>query len=257
MTRSLVGKRAAILAVALLTSSTAFSSECAPPPQLQATLRAHPTAENYAALGEYFGNKDEHPCAAQAFASALKLEPRSAKFSYLLGLNLYAAGQAEPAADALQQSIQLNPASLQAHLLLATVLDQLHRGPEAEAQWRAALAIDPSSALALDGLAKSLLASHQYAAVVQLLRPAARDENLALDLAIAYDHTGKLDEATATLSQALAAAPSSLPLANALALAYIKQDRHQDAASLLEKQYALHPDDTRNAARLLPRAGRE
>jgi tetratricopeptide (TPR) repeat protein len=243
MTRYLAGKQAAILAAALLVSNTAFSSECTPPPQLQASLRAHPTAENYAALGEYFGNKDEHACAAQAFASALKLEPRSAKFSYLLGLNLYAAGQTEPAADALQQSIQLNPTSLQAHLLLATVLDQLHRGQEAEAQWRAALDIDPSSALALDGLAKFLLASHQYPAVVQLLHPAARDENLALDLAIAYDHTGKLDEATATLTQALAAAPSSLPLANALALAYIKQDRHQDAARLLEKQYALHPDD--------------
>lgn len=240
----MAGNLAAILAATLLVSITALGAECPPPPQLQANLRAHPTAENYAALGEYFGNQGQHQCAAQAFASALKLEPSSAKFSYLLGLNLYAAGQTEPAADALQQSIQFNPTSLQAHLLLATVLGQLRRAQEAEAQWRAALDIDPSSALALDGLARSLLTSRQYAAVVQLLRPAAHDENLALDLAIAYDHTGKLDEATAVLTQALAAAPSSLTLVNALALAYIKQDRHQDAASLLEKQYALHPDDT-------------
>ncbi len=243
MISSSAGKQPTIVAVALLASSMAFASECTPPPQLQAKLRANPSAENYAALGQYFGDKDDHPCAAQAWASAFKLQPRSAKFAYLLGLNLYFAGQPEPALSALQESIQLNPNDLQAHLLLATVLEKMHRGPEAAAEWRSALDIDPSSSLALDGLAKSFLASRDYPAVVQLLRQAHLDENLALDLALAYDRMGKPKEAEAILTKALDAAPSSLHLANTLALIYLKQDQHEIATSLLEKQYALHPGD--------------
>ncbi len=243
MILSLVGKRAAILVAALLTSNTAFSSECTPPPQLQAKLRAHPSAESYAALGQYFGDKDEHQCAAQAWASAFKLEPHSAKFAYMLGLNLYFSGDADHAASALQESIQLDPNELQTHLLLATVLEQVHRGPEAATEWRAALAIDPSSKLALDGLAKWLLASRDYAAVVKLLRSTTLDENLALDLALAYERMGRLDDASATLRQALTKAPSSLQLANTLALIDLKAERHDEAAALLAKQYALRPND--------------
>lgn len=236
-------KRASTLAAVLLVGSLASGGECTPPPRLQAALHAHPTAENYAATGEYFGEKEQHRCAADAWAAALKLEPRSAKFSYLLGLNLYAAGQSEQAAEALQQSAELNPGSLQTRLLLATVLDQLHRGDQAATEWRAALDLDPNSNLALDGVARSLLAKNENSAVIQMLGSRPLDENLALDLAIAYDHSRRIDEATATLVHAHNADPSSTKLANALALVYLKQERRQDAAALMEKQYALHPND--------------
>jgi Flp pilus assembly protein TadD len=239
----LAGKRAAILVAALLASNTAFSSECTPPPQLQAKLHAHPSAENYATLGQYFGDKDRHQCAVQAWASALKLQPGSAKFAYMLGLNLYFSADADHAASALQQSIQFDASELQPHLLLATVLEQLHRGPEAFAEWRAALAIDPSSKLALDGMAKSLLASRDYLAVVKMLRSTTLDENLALDLALAYEHMGRLDDASTTLRQALVKTPSSLQLANTLAFIDLKAERHDEAAALLAKQYALRPND--------------
>jgi len=232
---------AAVTAALWLASITVFGSPCTPPPQLQA--KPHPTADDYAALGDYFGNQGDYQCAAQALTSALKLQPRSAKFLYMLGLSYYSAGDAAQAVPALQKSIQLNPRALQSHLLLAAALGQLHRNPEAAAEWRAALDIDPNSNLALDGLAKSFLASNNYPAVVQLLRLVPRDENLALDLAIAYDRMGKVDEAAATLSEALAASPSSLQLANSLALIYLRHERHEDALHLLEKQYALHPDD--------------
>jgi len=240
-------KDRAILAVALLASTTAFAAECTPSPQLQAKLRAHPSAETYATLGQYFGDKDRHECAAQAWASALKLQPGSAKFAYMLGLNLYFGGQPEPAVDALQESLHLDPTQLQTHLLLATVFEKLHQSPEATAEWRAALAIDPSSPLALDGVAKSLLASRDYPAVVKLLRPApdsqGLDEKFTIDLALAYEHLGRLDDASTTLRQALAKEPSSLQLANTLALIDLKAERHDEAASLLEKQYALRPND--------------
>ncbi len=243
MIQSLAGRRTLLLAALSLASSAAFAAECTPPPQLQTKLHAHASAENYAAIGQYFGDKDQHECAAQAWASAFKLEPGSAKFAYMLGLNLFFSGQPEPAVSALQESAQLNPNELQTHLLLATALEELHRRPEAAAQWQAALDIDPTSAQALDGLAKSYLASGNFPAVVQLLRPATRDENLAIDLALAYQRMGKLDEAKATLTTALDASPSSLHLANTLALIYLSQDQHEIATTLLAKQLTLHPDD--------------
>ncbi len=95
MTRSLNGRQTLILTALLLASSAAFATECSPPQQLQTKLHAHPSAENYAALGQYFGDKDQYPCAAQAWESAFKLEPNSAKFAYMLGsqsLLLRAAG---------------------------------------------------------------------------------------------------------------------------------------------------------------------
>lgn len=156
---------------------------------------------------------------------------------------MFVGGHAEEAAGALRRSVGLNAKSLQAHLLLATALDQLGRGKEAAGEWRAALGIDPTSALALDGVAKSLLAANDFAGVIQLLETAPPDENLALDLGIAYDRAGKLNQAAAELAKAGEAFPASTKLANALALVYLRQLRHRDAAALMEKQYALHPDD--------------
>lgn len=143
-------------------------------------------------------------------------------------LNLYAAGHPDEALSALQTPVQLNPGSLQAHSLLATVYQQLHRSREATAEWRAALEIDPISSLALEGVAKSLLASNDYAAVIQLLHSAPPDENVALDLAIAYDRAGNLDLAGETLKKAQESAPGSLQLANALDLVDLRQDHHDE-----------------------------
>ena len=92
-------------------------------------------------------------------------------------------------------------------------------------------------------MAKSLLASRDYAAVIKLVRSTTHDENLALDLALAYERTGRLDEASAILRHALSQTPSSLPLANTLALIDLKAERHDEATALLAKQYALRPND--------------
>jgi Flp pilus assembly protein TadD len=236
-------KLAIVLAIGILPAGKALAADCAPPPQSQAKLQAHPSPETYAAIGQYFGDKGQHACAAQAWAAALKAKPDSAKFAYMLGLNLFFSGQPEPAVAALQRSARLNPKELQTHLLLAAVLQQLRRAPQAAAEWQAALDIDPASALALDGLAKSYMAAGNFPAVAQLLRAAKRDENLSLDLALAYQRMGKLDEAKSVLAAALDASPASLELANALAVIDLKQGQHEAAAAILEKQYALRPRD--------------
>lgn len=105
--------------------------------------------------------------------------------------------------------MQLNPDELQAHPLLGAALTQLGHSQEAASAWNVALKIDPGSKAALDGQAKNLINRGDYASVIGNLRSAARDDNLALDLAIAYRETGMLDEVEQTLKQGLIADPGS------------------------------------------------
>jgi hypothetical protein len=108
MARLLFRVNATISAALSFASITAFGSACTPPQQLQATLRAHPTADDYAALGDYFGDKGDYQCAAQALTSALKLQPHSRnrqRPSIPLTTN---AGAPEPAGCPPEPSLSLS-----------------------------------------------------------------------------------------------------------------------------------------------------
>ena len=216
---------------------------CTGPKQLQDQLRLHPTAESYAQLGEWFGDKRQFPCAVDSFRAAHKLDPNSPRLLYLLGLSLYTAGDTKGAVDAMQQSIQLFPGELKPHLILAAALTQLQQNDEAEAQWKAAVELDSKSAIALNGLSKSFLARGDYGSTIALLRDGPQDENLALNLALAYAKSNILDKAAETLEQALRANPSAFQLTSALTSVYVSQTRYQDAAALTRKSANLHPRD--------------
>jgi tetratricopeptide (TPR) repeat protein len=216
---------------------------CNGPQTLEAKLRAHPAADTYSALGEWFGDHHQFACAVVAFRAALKLEPGSARLSYLLGLTLYSSGDAKDALSPLEQSVQLLPEALKPHLILAAALNQLERHEEAEAAWRAALKIDPHSTIALDGLSKSLIADGDYGAAINLLRSTPYDPDLALDLALAYGKSGMLDQATEVLTQALQRTPNSLPLTSALMTVLVKENRYQEGSHLAAKAAQLHPRD--------------
>lgn len=217
------------------------AAPCTGPQDLQAKLSAHPDTESYVQLGTWFGDRNQFPCAVEAYRAALQLEPNSAELSYLLGLGLYYSGNPQEAVTALQRSIQLLPDVLKPHLLLAQSLAQLHRIDEAKAEWEAALKIDPHSTLALDGLGKSLIAEGAYGSVIALLHSAPPNTDLTLDLAQAYDLNGMHDEARQKLEQALRANPSSLPLSQALVMSLARQAHFEQAAQLAAKSVRLHP----------------
>ena len=229
---------------ACLSSTLGFGAACAGPPELQAKIHAHPDTESYIQLGTWFGDHRQYNCAVDAFRAGLKLEPGSAQLYYLVGLSLYSSGHAEEAISPLQQSIQLIPEVLKPHLILAMAFSQLDRMPEANAEWEAALKIDPHSIEAFDGLAKSLLAEGNYRAVIALLQTAPpKEQNLALDLARAYDIAGMLDEAAETLRQAMRVNPSSLPLSEALVMILVQHGHFEEAAKLAAQRVQLHPRD--------------
>ena len=231
----------AVLIFAAALAVTPCLHACTGPPALEAKLRAHPDADTYTELGDWFGDRKQYPCALEAFQNALKLEPGSAKLYYLVGLTIYASGHPEDAIKPLGQSIYLMPEVLKPHLLLASALEQLQRPQEARTEWEAGLRIDHLSAEAIEGMSKSLMAQGDNVSAIELLKDVPRNDTLTLDLALAYGKAGMLDKAEDVLNQALKRNPSSLPLTAALVTLYVHQVHYENAVNLAAKSARLHP----------------
>lgn len=133
------------------------------------------------------------------------------------------------------------------HLLMAEKFDRLHQTKKAEAEWRAALAIDPDSAAALDGLSNDLIFESDYPGAVALLEDpqlvGERTSVQILNLGLAYAGTGKLEESARVLRDGLNTAPGSLPIANELAEVLHKLGRSEEALTVLDLALERHPED--------------
>ena len=219
------------------------SPACHGPQPLEIEAQNHPTAKNWSALGGWFGEHRQFACAIPAFRAALGIEPASASLHYYLGLTLHSSGKSEAAIAELQRSIELDQDQLQPRLLLGVVYNQLNRPAEAEEAWEAALRVDPNSVTALDWLAKARISDGQFSAAIDLLSTAQRDEELTLDLALAYSQANLFDKAVDTLTAALAKTPADLQLSSALATVYVQSHRYQDATNLLRDTVKEHPGD--------------
>lgn len=227
-----------------IAANLSFAAEtCTLPPALHAKMQPKPTADAYAEIGTWFGNRHQFACAAEAYRSALGLSPGSARLSYLLGLSLYSAGNMPDAAAALEESIAIAPDRLKARLLLAAALNRLQRKAEAKRQWQAALKIDPHSTVALHGMASALIDDGEYIGAMTLLRSAPPNQDLTLDLSHAYVGLKMLDQASKVLEDALARNPSSVPLASALIAVHLKQFHNQAAEKLCAQAVKKHPLD--------------
>jgi Flp pilus assembly protein TadD len=168
-------KAALTAAVFLATGFTASAASCTGPEALETRLAAHPEAQTYTELGDWFQQNGQSPCAVDSYRAALKIDP--------------------------------------------------HFRP------------------AIDRMAKSLIASGEYPAAINLLHSAPRDEELTLDLATAYGREGMADEASETLVRAVKANRSSAKLTNALVVLLASNNHLDDAYRLAEHFYQAHPHD--------------
>ena len=214
---------------------------CTGPQTMMERLRAHPTSENAVLLGSWFASHQQFECAVETFRGALKADPKSAQLNYLEGLALVDWGRSAEALPALQESIRLDPQVIKPHLMLAHLFDQAAKPDKAEEQWKQALAIDPHSAPALEGLSGDLLAHEDYIGVVGILRTAPRSERLAINLARALGMLNLVDDAKAVLTEAMQLSPGSVPLASAMTVVLIKQHSYQEAINLLEQTVQANP----------------
>ncbi len=245
-TRAQRGRVSATFLLLLLASSSVWAA-CTASPELQARLKAQPTRENYSSVGNWFADRKQFDCAAAAFSSASRLQPTSASLAYLWGLSLYSAGRDSEAASPLNQAKQLDPTDIRPHLVLASVMYRLKKTAEAEAEWRAALAVDPDSAPALDSLSQDLLDRKDYASVIALLdKPASsrvRTAQQSLNLGVAYAGTGQLAAAAKVLREGLNNNPDALPIADELSMVLMLHGRDQEAFAVLDMALGKHPDD--------------
>ncbi len=244
--------RIAIAGLCLATVSQAglsASLACNGPQQLSLQVRAHPSARAWGALGGWFGEQHNFPCALSAFQAAVRLDPASSRMHYFLGLTLYSSGKASASVGEFRRSIELDKNDIEPRLALGVALHQLNQNADAENAWETALSIDPDSVTALDWLAKARISDGQFGAAIELLSTAPHDVDLILDLALAYSQAGQFDKAAATLNAALSKSPGELRLSSALAAIYAQSHRYQDATNLMRATLKLHPGDA--AAELL------
>lgn len=115
--------------------------------------------------------------------------------------------------------------------------DANHRTDCALEAYQSALKLEPDSTTALDGLAKALIAAGDYETAIRRLRSASHDENLILDLAVAYRKAQRFDEATQTLVDGLKTYSNSVSLTGALVSLYVHES-HFAAASKLAGEIA-------------------
>ena len=241
------GPRLGILAfagsVALAIAQPLRSAPCEGPAPLEQRVQSHPDADAYAALGIWFGENNKSECAVQAFQAGLKLDPNSPRLNYLLGLSFYTAGKLQESITPLQHAVELYPKEEKPHLLLASALTGLDRSKEAFVEWQAALRINPNSAMALDGIAKILLAAGDNETVIAQLTSVQLDENLTLDLATAYERAGLINDAARVLNEGIKTYPNSAPITSALVSVYVKLSRFQEATDAAKELASNNPQD--------------
>jgi tetratricopeptide (TPR) repeat protein len=241
--------RRVVVGLTLCAAASALSAQqtCPMPESMKARLAAPPDADTFADLGIALANQKLYDCAVLAFANSLRLKSDSANVLFMYGTSLFFAGHAPEAIEPLQASEIIDVRSLKLHLILAAAFDQLHRNPEAETEWRAAVEADPLSTDAVDGLSQELVLEQQYQAAIDLLTdPLSARQRTAqhsLNLGAAYAGAGQLDAAVNALQDGLNTTPDSLTLANELAGVLAQAGRTDEADAVYRMALERHPAD--------------
>jgi Flp pilus assembly protein TadD len=220
----------------------------------QASRDSQPLAR-LSALGRTYEANKQYGCAAEAYAKAFALEPDSSALAFRWGWNLHAAGDDLRSLDALNRARSLDPNNLQIHLTLAMVLDRLSRRSESEAEWRAALSIDPASRVALDALSNDLMARNDYPGVIALLGKRSQGSQFSISQTVAFATAlaavARLDDAVQVLRNGLVAHPQDLPIARQLAMVLMIMDRQDEALKVFETALRSHPRDLKTGTMYL------
>ncbi len=227
---------------------------CSPPDAMKARLHDKPDAAAYTDLGVWFADQKQYACAADAFAAAMQAQPDQKDvphIAFMFGVSLYFSGDTKDAVTALQQAEQFGINDVKIHMILAAALDASQQTKDAEDEWRAALAFDPESSVALDALSNDLLRDNDFTDTIALLQVprlvGQRTPQQSLNLASAYARTARLDEAARVLRDGLNTSPDSLALADQLAKTLVELKRGDEAVTVLEVALTQHPQDVDTA----------
>lgn len=191
--------------------------------------------------------------AAQFLRAATQLKPTANPEAGLarawLGLaHVLEASQPEEAIQAYQHAATLTPKDVEPHLSAGVLLEKQNRLPEAEQEYKQALAMDSSSSDALTALTNLYMRTHRFADAETDLRKLVamhpQDPAAAMQLGRVLVAEGKNDEAATQLEAAARLAPHDTALHRDLADFYFSQKKF----ALAETEYrALLATDSGNA----------
>jgi arylsulfatase A-like enzyme/Tfp pilus assembly protein PilF len=151
------------------------------------------------------------PRAIVTLEAAAKASPGDAELLATLGEYLQQAGDLDRSAAVLETAIRVNAAAIDAHEKLGVTYTRMRRFGDAEREFRAVLASDPSSPTTYNNLGSMYLSANRNdAAIDALTRAIALDPRLANahnGLGVAYARAHNLDKAAEEWREALRLRP--------------------------------------------------
>jgi superkiller protein 3 len=192
--------------------------------------------------------KEEHFHEAELeLRSALNGDPNNAALHFALGSMLIRQEEWDDAFDEITASAQLMRDFPENHSNLAYIFYRLDDGPNAIAEARTALSMDPQNAEAYQFLGLALYSNGQYAAAVHafdesLLRDAVNADSF-YDMGLAQQAAGHLDGAVVAYRQAIRLKPTFWEAHSNLGLIWHEQNRFEDAIAEYRVAKQLAPEE--------------
>ncbi|MGC1373580.1 MAG: tetratricopeptide repeat protein [Candidatus Sulfotelmatobacter sp.] len=178
---------------------------------------------------------------------ALNDDPQNAALHFALAAMLRQQEQWDDAFDEVTISAKLMPDFPENHSAFAYIFYRLDDGPNAIAEARTALSMDPQNAQAYQFLALGLYSNMQYGAAVHVfLESLNRDPNnpdTYYDLGIDLHAAGNLTEAIDAYRQAIHLKPTFWQAHANLALVLHEQNSYDDAIAEYREAKRLAPQD--------------
>jgi tetratricopeptide (TPR) repeat protein len=160
-------------------------------------------ADAYGRLGQVFHAYEFFDAAAACYENARQLAPRDYRWPHLLGAVHEQTGGFEPAIDAYQAALRLEPDDHASRLRLGHVYLQQDRRGEARTQFDASRERFPASSMA--GLAEIALRERRFEDAIGLLedvlRRAPHATSLHYSIGMAYRGLGRMEDARAHLDR--------------------------------------------------------
>lgn len=236
--------------VRALTKTNLKPSSAANSPTSETTISEITTAEISAALVQAAtdARAQRFHEAELALRQALSSDPQNAALHFALGGMLRQQERWDDAFDEITLAAQLMPDFPENHSSLAYIFYRLDDGPNAIAEARTALSMDPQNAEAYQFLGLGLFSNGQYAAAVH-----AFDESLAreadnpdtyYDLGITLHADGSLPAAIAAYRQAIHLNPAFWEAHSNLALILHEQNKFEEAISEYHEAKRLAPEES-------------
>lgn len=191
------------------------------------------------------GNRDG---AIDTINKALAISPNRSDLHASLGLLQGEGGKNLPAArQELEKAVALDAKNVQAHMLLAALLNAQNDLPGSEAQIKAAIAADPKQLQPRVALASLYLHQNNTDAAEKTIAQATDDFSEDAEgsgmLERYYLRTGQYDKAQSAYAAFAAKHPKSFPMQVAYARVLARSGKYDQASAIAAKQEEAHGSD--------------